>query len=93
MHNEEANSSLCILCFVPHGDSLADISAKSRRIFAAAAKQDLHLAVAELPAQFWRRWKPEGGRTTVTCLRSVLMKPEHLDWVDRIVEILSAQAG
>jgi glutamate/tyrosine decarboxylase-like PLP-dependent enzyme len=84
---------LDILCFVPHGDSLADISAKSRRIFAAAAKQDLHLAVAELPAQFWRRWKPEGGRTTVTCLRSVLMKPEHLDWVDRIVEILSAQAG
>jgi len=84
---------LDILCFVPHGDSLADISAKSRRIFAAAAKQDLHLAVAELPAQFWRRWKPEGGGTTVTCLRSVLMKPEHLDWVDRIVEILSAQAG
>jgi hypothetical protein len=26
----------------------------------------------------------------VTCLRSVLMKPEHLDWVDGIWERLQA---
>jgi len=26
----------------------------------------------------------------VTCLRSVLMKPEQLDWVDRIWQILIA---
>jgi len=25
---------------------------------------------------------------TVTCLRSVLMKPEHADWVDRIWDLL-----
>jgi hypothetical protein len=27
-------------------------------------------------------------RETLTCLRSVLMKPEHLDWVERIWQIL-----
>jgi hypothetical protein len=27
---------------------------------------------------------------TVTCLRSVLMKPEHLEWLDRILAILDA---
>ncbi len=29
-------------------------------------------------------------RKTLTCLRSVRMKPEHLDWVERIWELLSA---
>jgi tyrosine decarboxylase/aspartate 1-decarboxylase len=38
------------------------------------------------PAESWQ----EDGSTTVTCLRSVLMKPEHLDWVDRIWEIFLA---
>ena len=28
----------------------------------------------------------------VTCLRSVLMKPEHEDWVDRITALLEASA-
>jgi hypothetical protein len=27
---------------------------------------------------------------TVTCLRSVLMKPEHDAWLERIMEILEA---
>jgi hypothetical protein len=31
-------------------------------------------------------------RETLTCLRSVLMKPEHLDWMDRIWDLLSASA-
>ena len=79
---------LDILVFVPQGDSLAEISAKSRNIFAAAASENLHLAVAELPVKFWKHLRAEHGRETVTCLRSVLMKPEHLDWIPRIVEIL-----
>ena len=28
-------------------------------------------------------------RETITCLRSVLMKPEHFDWVGHIWELLS----
>jgi hypothetical protein len=29
-------------------------------------------------------------RETMTCLRSVLMKPEHLEWIPRIWDELSA---
>ncbi len=79
---------LDILVFVAKGESLAEISAKSRRIFERAAKLGLHLAVAELRVKFWPKLRAEGERTTVTCLRSVLMKPEHLQWVDRIVGLL-----
>ena len=81
---------LDILAFVPHGTSLDEISEKSRRIFEATARAGLHLAVAELPLKFWPHLAAESGRSTVTCLRSVLMKPEHLEWVGRIVEILES---
>jgi glutamate/tyrosine decarboxylase-like PLP-dependent enzyme len=85
---------LDILAFVPKGDSIEEISAESRGIFETAARKGLHLAVAELPVKFWSSLKPESGRATVTCLRSVLMKPEHLEWVGRIVELLkNAAAG
>ena len=84
---------LDILVFVPKGDSIEEISADSRRIFNATAREGLHLAVAELPVKFWPSLKPESGRATVTCLRSVLMKSEHLEWVGRIVELLNAAAG
>jgi tyrosine decarboxylase / aspartate 1-decarboxylase len=90
--NAAFEPELDILVFVPQGGSLAEVSAKSRRIFEAAARLELHLAVAELPAKFWKSLAAEGGRTTVTCLRSVLMKPEHLEWVGRIVGLL-AQAS
>jgi tyrosine decarboxylase / aspartate 1-decarboxylase len=51
------------------------------------------LAIAEVPAKFWQVLPAEDGRATVTCLRSVLMKPEHLEWVGRIAELLNAAAG
>jgi hypothetical protein len=69
------------------------IDAKSRAIFAAAAREGLHLAVAELPVKFWPQLAPEGQRATVTCLRSVLMKPEHLRWLPQIVEKLERVTG
>src|SRR5579863_7941129 len=56
---------LDILVFVPRGNSLAEISAKSRNIFAAAASENLHLAVAELPVKFWKHLRAEHGRETV----------------------------
>jgi len=85
---------LDIVVFVPRpksdAASLTEISAESRRIFEAVATQNLHLALAELPVSFFqdlpstvRRDKP-----TVTALRSVLMKPEHALWLDRIHSIL-----
>jgi glutamate/tyrosine decarboxylase-like PLP-dependent enzyme len=84
---------LDILVYVPRGDSLEEISASARRIFKEAARKGLHLAMAESPVKFWPCLKAEGQRTTVTCLRSVLMKPEHLDWAGRIVETLESCRG
>ena len=83
---------LDIVIFAPRAESVSEASALSRRIFDAAAKRDLHLAVAELPTIFWAAnlGPMRRDRETMTCLRSVLMKSEHLDWIPRIWDELSA---
>jgi glutamate/tyrosine decarboxylase-like PLP-dependent enzyme len=82
---------LDIVVFAPWTESVSEASELSRKIFAAAARRNLHLAVAELPVDFFEA--NLGGmkkdRANLTCLRSVLMKPEHKEWVRRIWEILS----
>jgi len=77
---------LDIVVFAPRAASVSEASAMTRRIFEEAAGRDLHLAVAELPVQFWGANLGEINvdRATMTCLRSVLMKPEHLDWIEQI---------
>src|SRR5712692_3993840 len=81
---------LDIVVFAPRAESISETSALSRRIFESAARDELHLAVAELPVSFWKEnlGAMNRDRETVTCLRSVLMKPEHFDWVERIWELL-----
>jgi glutamate/tyrosine decarboxylase-like PLP-dependent enzyme len=85
---------LDIVVFAPKSASVSEASVLSRRIFEAAARRDLHLAVADLPIQFWEKnlGAIRRDRETITCLRSVLMKPEHFDWVDRIWNLLSSSA-
>jgi tyrosine decarboxylase/aspartate 1-decarboxylase len=82
---------LDILVFAPKAASLSESSLLSRRIFEEAAKGNLHLAVAELPIHFWEGnlGAMKRDRGTLTCLRSVLMKPKHFDWVGRIWDLLS----
>jgi tyrosine decarboxylase / aspartate 1-decarboxylase len=62
-------------------------SDRAQRSFVSAAATDLHLALVQLP-QFWFEASGESSRETgnahVTCLRSVLMKPEHEAWLDAI---------
>jgi hypothetical protein len=50
--------------------------------------------VAQLPKAFFDHDEAHAGKDTATvaCLRSVLMKPEHLDWIDRIASILDDAA-
>lgn len=65
-------------------------SHRAQQIFDACAARNLHLALVQLP----QRWfGPEGagvsGAEKVTCLRSVLMKPEHEAWLDRIWQVFS----
>jgi glutamate/tyrosine decarboxylase-like PLP-dependent enzyme len=65
----------------------------AQKIFVACATRDLHLALVQLP-QAW--FEPTNGGPNrfiaghVTCLRSVLMKPEHEAWLDRIWDTLAA---
>jgi len=81
---------LDIVVFLPNETSKEGAAARSRKIFDAAAKYNLHLAVAELPVRFWsnRAFTNVAPTETVSCLRSVLMKPEHLEWVEPIWERL-----
>ena len=72
----------------------ATVTASSRlaqQIFDAAARKDLHLALAQLPTSFFPAgsWPDQHQHRTVTCLRSVLMKPEHLYWLQEIWSRLS----
>jgi glutamate/tyrosine decarboxylase-like PLP-dependent enzyme len=81
---------LDIVVFAPQAKSASEASALSREIFEAAARRNLHLAVAELPMEFFQAELAgmKKDRPKLTCLRSVLMKPEHNDWIDRIWKIL-----
>jgi len=63
----------------------------AQEIFVACATRDLHLALVQLPQSWFQAQADEpGGSGLVTCLRSVLMKPEHAAWLDRIWECLNA---
>jgi tyrosine decarboxylase/aspartate 1-decarboxylase len=81
---------LDIVVFATRAGSVSESSERSRRIFAAAGRRNLHLAVAELPVEFFAAnlGAMKKDRASLTCLRSVLMKPEHKEWVGRIWEIL-----
>ena len=82
---------LDIVVFAPRAGSVTESSALTRNVFELAAGHNLHLAVAELPIRFWEGslGAMKSDRETITCLRSVLMKPEHFDWVEHIWELLS----
>jgi hypothetical protein len=68
--------------------TLHEASERAQKIFDACAARNLHLALVQLP-QHW--FGPEDTPVTeaakVTCLRSVLMKPEHEAWLDRIWDV------
>ena len=86
---------LDIVVWMPRAASVSAASAEARRIFEEAARRNLHLALAELPCEFFDLAGAgiERDRDRVRCLRSVLMKPEHREWLDRIWSILSTAAG
>ena len=81
---------LDIVVYAVNAADAKTASEKARRVFSFAAEQDLHLAMIELPVALVRRSIPalNANADTVTCLRSVLMKPEHRAWLDPIMTIL-----
>jgi glutamate/tyrosine decarboxylase-like PLP-dependent enzyme len=79
---------LDIVNWVPRREGVSSISEASTRMFETAEENHLYLALASLPVRFLQAnlRGVEIDHDTVTCLRSCFMKPEHLNWVDRIYE-------
>jgi glutamate/tyrosine decarboxylase-like PLP-dependent enzyme len=86
---------LDIVIYAANAATTSAASDRARHVFDEAAKRDLHLALIELPANLVTRYAPAIAvdSESVTCLRSVLMKPEHEAWVERLTELLEASAG
>jgi glutamate/tyrosine decarboxylase-like PLP-dependent enzyme len=87
---------LDIVVWKANAGSNTEASRRAEEIFAACATRDLHLALVQLP----HSWFAASGdiverdvAQTINCLRSVLMKPEHADWLDAIWERLIDCSG
>lgn len=85
---------LDIVVYTVRAPDTATATERARSVFSLAAENDLHLALIELPAVLVGKYAQdmELNSETVTCLRSVFMKPEHLEWLDPIVNILEDAA-
>jgi glutamate/tyrosine decarboxylase-like PLP-dependent enzyme len=81
---------LDIVVWAPRADRVSEASRRARAIYEEAAHRQLHLALADLPVKFLgpSAKSMERDRPAITCLRSVLMKPEHEAWIERIGAIL-----
>ena len=90
LHARLAADSRFLTPFAPQLDIVvwAARHGSAQRIFDEAARRNLHLALARLPGRFFGKAEPE-----IFALRSVLMKPEHEQWMDRIWEILDQATG
>ncbi|MFP5236236.1 MAG: pyridoxal phosphate-dependent decarboxylase family protein [Acidobacteriota bacterium] len=67
-------------------------SEAAQGVFDACARRNLHLALVQLPQTWFQTGSGEDSpdASLITCLRSVLMKPEHEEWLDRIWNELDA---
>ena len=81
---------LDIVVWAPQAARVSEACEIAQRIFAEAERRHLYLALANLPVEFFdlSAAAMTRDRDTITCLRSVLMKPEHREWVDDIWKIL-----
>ena len=74
--------ALDIVVWRAAAESFAASSARAQKVFVSCASRELHLALVQLPQPWFGQVAEIGG--TVTCLRSVLMKPEHEQWINAI---------
>ncbi|MCF8094357.1 MAG: aminotransferase class I/II-fold pyridoxal phosphate-dependent enzyme [Desulfobacteraceae bacterium] len=80
---------LDIIIWAPLGGKASEISSRSKEIFEAAAEHNLHLAVANFPGKMLEQiWDIDWDEEQVSCLRSCMMKPGHLQWGENIWQIL-----
>ncbi|HUV70015.1 MAG TPA: aminotransferase class I/II-fold pyridoxal phosphate-dependent enzyme [Terracidiphilus sp.] len=87
---------LDIVVWKPTAETAEKSSQLARNIFDACAQRGLHLALVQLPLSWFSQSAADANPAEsklVTCLRSVLMKPEHEAWLDRIWERLAAASA
>lgn len=79
-----------IVVYAPKGNIASEISKWSERIFDEAERRGLYLAMYKVPAAQWKYAFPdvEVDIPYVTTLRSTLMKWNHIDYIDQIIDIL-----
>ena len=85
---------LDIVVYAAAAGDFESASRKARRLFDTAANKELHLALINVPAAIAGHWLGgmEQNADHVTCLRSVLMKPEQIDWTARLLALLESSA-
>jgi glutamate/tyrosine decarboxylase-like PLP-dependent enzyme len=84
---------LDIVVWACAGATVEESSVLAQRVFDRAEQLGLYLALAKLPVSLFPAATWREGQT-VTCLRSVLMKWQHVAWVERIfASLLAASAS
>lgn len=85
---------LDIVVWAVRAGTASESSARARRLFEAAARLDLHLALATFPRRMLgaadpvARWDVD----KIVCLRACAMKPEHREWMPEILRRLRQAA-
>lgn len=83
---------LDLVVWAPQGSCASEISRRSQDLFDKAAELDLHLAVTQVShGLVWPELDWDQPR--LACLRSCLMKPEHLEWLPEICRRLEQAAA
>ncbi len=86
---------LDIVVWAVRGRDPQHSSTLAQATFECAAARDLHLALVRVPLRMFPQgsWAEVAQNSAlVTCLRSVLMKPEHEQWIPEIMARLRAAA-
>ena len=81
---------LDIVVWAVRSTTAGEASSRARQFFDLAAKEDVHLALAGFPRSMVEKCGAieQWDADQVTCLRSCLMKPEHLTWMPEITKRL-----
>jgi glutamate/tyrosine decarboxylase-like PLP-dependent enzyme len=85
---------LDIVVWAVRAETAGEASARARRLFDAAARVDLHLALATFPRGMAEAARPvtRWDADEIVCLRACAMKPEHREWMPEILRRLDAAA-
>jgi len=82
---------LDIVIWAPLSGKASEISIRAKEIFEGTANKNLHLALATFPKTMLEKtWNIDWDQEHVTCLRSCLMKAEHIKWVEHMWQLLDS---